>query len=130
MRLAAPPGAGRPNLKMPGLRTDTAPTWWDRTSCLINPEKQGTEMITTTFTERRELAHRISNGIDVRLFWGQSSNRVTIAVFDSHSDEALEFEVDARAALDAFKHPYAYAATRQASHLAAARSAATARPRS
>jgi hypothetical protein len=78
-------------------------------------------MMPTTFTERRELAHRISNGIDVRLFWGQSSNRVTIAVFDSHSDEALEFDVDAGAALDAFNHPYAYAATRPFRDLGATR---------
>ena len=75
-------------------------------------------MITTTFTERRELAHRINDGIEVALFWTQSSNRVTIAVLDSHSDETLEFEVDGADALDAFNHPYAFAATRNARTLA------------
>lgn len=67
--------------------------------------------MTTVLTERRELAHRTTDGIDVTLFWSQPSNRVTIAVLDSHSDEALEFEVDGVDALHAFNHPYAYAAT-------------------
>jgi len=78
-------------------------------------------MTTTAFTDRRELAHRTSDGIEVTLFWSKPSNRVSIAVRDSHSDESLEFEVDGGAALDAFNHPYAYAGTRRASNLAAPR---------
>jgi hypothetical protein len=78
-------------------------------------------MIATTFTPRRELAHRINDGIEVTLFWSQSSNRVTIGVLDSHSDEALEFDVNAGVALDAFNHPYAYAGTRKVRTLAATR---------
>ena len=70
-------------------------------------------MTATASTERRELAHRTSDGIEVTLFWSKPSNQVTIAVRDSHSDEAFEFEVDGGAALDAFNHPYAYAATRR-----------------
>jgi hypothetical protein len=70
-------------------------------------------MTATAFRERRELAHRTSDGIDVTLFWNQASDRVTIAVIDTRSDEALEFDVDGSAALDAFKHPYAYAAARR-----------------
>src|ERR1700760_1812991 len=69
----------------------------------------GTEMITTAFTDRRELAHRTSDGIEGTLFWSKPSDRVTIAVVDTRSDEALEFEVDASRALDAFDHPYAHA---------------------
>ena len=72
-------------------------------------------MTTTAFTERRELAHRTSDGIEVSLFWTQATNRVTIAVLDSHSDESLVFDVNGRDALDAFNHPYAYAATRRSS---------------
>ena len=67
-------------------------------------------MTATDFTERRELAHRTSDGIEVSLFWSRASNRVTLAVLDTRSDEALEFEVDGSDALDAFNHPYAYAA--------------------
>jgi hypothetical protein len=68
-------------------------------------------MTTTTLTERRELAHRTSDGIEVTLFWSTPSKRVTIAVYDTRSDEALEFDIDGGAAVDAFNHPYAYAAT-------------------
>jgi hypothetical protein len=75
-------------------------------------------MTATTLTDRRELARRTSDGIEVTLFWSKPSNQVTIAVLDTHSDEAFEFAVDGSAALDAFNHPYAYAATRQARNLA------------
>ena len=68
-------------------------------------------MSATAFTERREVAHRTRDGIEVTLFWSKPSNRVTIAVLDSVRDESVEFEVEGNAALDAFNHPYAYAAT-------------------
>jgi hypothetical protein len=67
-------------------------------------------MSTIELIERRELAHRRSDGIDVTLFWSRASNRVTISVFHARSATALEFEVDGADALDAFNHPYAYAA--------------------
>ena len=68
-------------------------------------------MTTSAATQRRELAHRSTNGIDVTLLWTKASNVVTIAVVDSHSGEELEFDVAGSRALDAFNHPYAYAAT-------------------
>jgi len=71
----------------------------------------GTEMATSAATERRELAHRTGNGIEVTLLWTKSTDTVTVAVVDTHSGEKLEFEVDGSCALDAFNHPYAYAAT-------------------
>ena len=70
-------------------------------------------MIATTLTKRRELAHRTSDGIEIILFWSKPSNQVTVAVLDTRSDEALEFDVDGSAALEAFNHPYAYAATQR-----------------
>jgi hypothetical protein len=73
-------------------------------------------MTATAFSERRELAHRTSDGIDVTLFWSKPSDRVTIAVVDTRSDEALEFDVDGSVALDAFNHPYAYAAALHTDH--------------
>jgi hypothetical protein len=72
-------------------------------------------MTAIALTDRRELAHRASDGIEVTLFWTKATNRVTIAVLDSHSDESLVFDVSGRDALDAFNHPYAYAATRRSS---------------
>jgi hypothetical protein len=71
-------------------------------------------MTATAFTERRELAHRTRDGIDVTLFWSKPANQVTIAVLDAHSGDGFEFEVDGSVALDAFNHPYAYAAIRDA----------------
>ena len=71
-------------------------------------------MTATAFTERRELAQRNSDGIEITLYWSRPSNRVTIAVLDTRSKEALEFDVEGSAALDAFNHPYAYAATSDA----------------
>jgi hypothetical protein len=71
----------------------------------------GPEMIASAATDRRELAHRSTNGTDVMLLWTESTNTVAIAVVDTHSGEELEFEVAGRFALDAFNHPYAYAAT-------------------
>ena len=68
-------------------------------------------MATSTATERRELAHRTGDGIEVTLLWTKSTNMIAIAVADTHSGEGLEFEVDGSRALDAFNHPYAYAAT-------------------
>jgi hypothetical protein len=82
-----------------------------------DPEEEA-KMITTAFTERRELAHRISDGIEVTLLWSKATDRVTIAVLDSRSEESLEFDVDGSAALDAFTHPYAYAAATYAPKLA------------
>ena len=74
-------------------------------------------MTTTGAPERRELARRTSDGIEVTLFWTKAASRVTIAVLDSRSEESLEFGVDSRDALDAFNHPYAYAANRRSRSL-------------
>ena len=67
-------------------------------------------MTSTATIERHELAHRTSDGIEVTLLWTKATNRVAIAVADTHSGEELEFEVAGSHALDAFNHPYAYAA--------------------
>jgi hypothetical protein len=70
-------------------------------------------MTPTAIAERRELAHRTNDGIEVTLFWTKPSGRVTIAVLDTRSGEAFEFDVNGSAALDAFNHPYAHAAAQR-----------------
>jgi hypothetical protein len=75
-------------------------------------------MTTGVPPQRRELAHRTNDGIDVTLLWSKASNRITISVFHARSATTLEFEVDGADALDAFNHPYAYAATAGAHHIA------------
>jgi hypothetical protein len=66
--------------------------------------------MTDTFSRRTELAHRRADGIDVYLFWNEPTTRVTVAVLDARAEDSFEFETDGRHALDAFNHPYAYAA--------------------
>ena len=58
-----------------------------------------------------ELAHRATDGLDVSLLWSRRTNRVTVAVSDARSGDSFQLAVDARHALDAFYHPYAYAAS-------------------
>ena len=67
-------------------------------------------MATTTITQKTELAHRTSEGIDVYLFWNRVNSRVTVTVFDERTNNGFELEIDSPDALDAFNHPFAYAA--------------------
>jgi hypothetical protein len=67
-------------------------------------------MATTTLNRRTELAQRTSDGIDVHLFWNEPGRRVTVSVFDERTNDGFELEVDGRDALDAFNHPFVYAA--------------------
>ena len=76
-------------------------------------------MTTTTFSDQRELAHRTSDGIEVSLLWSKRSDQIRIAVLDTRSCEALEFAVNPSDALDAFNHPYAYAAVQRVRGIAA-----------
>ena len=60
----------------------------------------------------REIAHRSSDGIEVVLFWHGQADRLTVAVTDDRTGAYFELDVEASQALDAFHHPYAYAAFR------------------
>jgi hypothetical protein len=69
----------------------------------------------TTTPLIRELNHRVSDGIDVRLLWRERDDRVLVAVSDGRTGEAFAIEVaDGERALDVFRHPFAYAASRHA----------------
>jgi hypothetical protein len=59
-----------------------------------------------------ELDHRSNDGLEVTLLWEAETNRVTVNVFDAKSGDDFVIEVDPTQALDAFHHPYAYAASR------------------
>lgn len=56
----------------------------------------------------RELDHRRSDGIDVRLLWNSRTNGVSVAVEDHHTSETFVLDVPSGQARDAFLHPYAY----------------------
>jgi hypothetical protein len=66
------------------------------------------EAITNSHS-RRELAHRISNGIEVTLYWGPARSEVVVEVIDHGTGHVFELTVPSDRALDAFHHPYAYA---------------------
>lgn len=63
-----------------------------------------------TDTSPVELDHRFADGIHVTLLWHPPTNRITIEVLDEARDESFEVEVPKDQALDAFHHPYWYAA--------------------
>jgi len=58
----------------------------------------------------RELAHRRSCGIDVRLLWDPDGGGLTVEVLDGSEGSSLVVPVGERPPLDVFRHPYAYAA--------------------
>jgi hypothetical protein len=58
----------------------------------------------------RELAAREHDGVCVRLLWHPRKNAVTVSVEDSRAGERFQLAVAADSALDAFYHPFAYAA--------------------
>lgn len=69
-------------------------------------------MITTT---HRELAHRRTDGLDVRLLWEPETDRVSVALMDARTGDGFEVPVAAgERPLDVFHHPFAYAAVRTA----------------
>jgi hypothetical protein len=61
-------------------------------------------------TLREELAHRATDGIEVTLLWCRCHNTVAVQVSDIGADTQFEVVVPREHALDAFYHPYAYAA--------------------
>jgi hypothetical protein len=60
----------------------------------------------------RELDHRRSDGIDVRLLWSQTDDQVLLAVSDAKRGERFAIAVEPHEARAAFQHPYAYAASK------------------
>ena len=79
------------------------------------------EGMSTTTTLTRELDHRESDGIEVRLLWRAHDDAVLVAVSDSRSGDAFTIEVlPGERPTDVFRHPYAYADARRAPLAAAA----------
>jgi hypothetical protein len=83
----------------------------DSTAHRIRPPRDLRSRCFGSIAAVRELDHRNSAGIDVRLLWDRQTNDVLLAVADEHTGESLTFEVHGAEALDAFRHPYAYAGT-------------------
>jgi hypothetical protein len=60
--------------------------------------------------ELRELAARDNDGIRVRLLWHPQENAVSVSVEDVRVGDCFQLAVTPERALDAFHHPFAYAA--------------------
>lgn len=62
--------------------------------------------------QAKELDARSGDGIDVRLLWYGATNTVTVSVRDASRDHGFELAVDPARALEAFRHPFAFASAR------------------
>ena len=60
--------------------------------------------------ETRELAVRESDGIHVLLLWHPNEDAITVTVEDARIGDRLQLPVAPDHALEAFYHPFAYAA--------------------
>ena len=58
----------------------------------------------------RELAARDTDGLHVQLLWNPIADAVSVAVDDLRAGERFHLAVASERALDAFYHPFAYAA--------------------
>lgn len=60
----------------------------------------------------RELDFRANDGLEVALVWRAGDQRLIVEVVDTKAAGGFRLEVFPTEALDAFQHPYAYAAFR------------------
>jgi hypothetical protein len=64
----------------------------------------------------RELAQRLSGTVEVLLLWHPEIDRVELSVSDVTTGEGFHIAVEPGTAMDAFHHPYAYAARRESAY--------------
>ena len=69
-------------------------------------------MANATQQPYRELAYRVSDGVEVVLFWHEVSDELTVTVSDDRTGAYFELAAAPDQALDVFDHPYAHAAFR------------------
>ena len=60
--------------------------------------------------QTRELAERDSDGIHILLLWHPRENTLSVSVEDARVGDQFDIAVAPDRALDAFYHPFAYAA--------------------
>jgi hypothetical protein len=62
----------------------------------------------TISQSRRELAQRVSGGIEVTLYWCAEDDNTSIELRQPASEERLAFVVPREDALEAFYHPFVH----------------------
>ncbi|MCZ4493577.1 MAG: hypothetical protein JWP53_2508 [Conexibacter sp.] len=78
-------------------------------------------MTDTTDILYRELDHRITDGLEVRLLWRPFDDALHVTMYDTRTSAHVAFPVrDRTRARDAFLHPFVYAPATPAAHVAAA----------
>jgi hypothetical protein len=60
-------------------------------------------------TNSRELAHRVTDGVEISLLWDEADGSLRVVVVDPRAGTAFEVPAPSDNALDVFYHPYAYA---------------------
>jgi hypothetical protein len=78
--------------------------------------------------QTRELDFRSTDGLEVALLWQPETDRISVTVFDAKTGDDFDFQVDPEDAMDAFHHPYAYAASRGLHFVAGTRTRTEALP--
>jgi hypothetical protein len=73
----------------------------------IEQETGKEDLMPRTIT-RRELAHRLTGGVDVSLWWDTLDDSLILEVCDTTLEASFEVVVAPDCGLDAFHHPYAY----------------------
>jgi hypothetical protein len=68
----------------------------------------------STPTARRELASRVTGDLEITLYWEAQENTTSIEVHQKATAQTIAFPVAADRALDAFHHPFAHLAEREA----------------
>ncbi len=68
------------------------------------------EATTPTRKRIRELAERTSNGTLMRLLWLQGTRELWVEVYEPELEATIVIPAEPDSALEAFHHPYAYAA--------------------
>jgi hypothetical protein len=78
--------------------------------------------------QTRELDFRSTDGLEVTLLWQPETDRVSVSVFDAKTGDDFDLDVEPSNAMDAFHHPYAYAASRGLHFVAGTRTPSEALP--
>ena len=60
---------------------------------------------------RRELARRVSSGLEVTLYWNPNDDSTSVEVWQHSTGETFGFDVPQERALEGFYHPFAHLST-------------------
>ena len=83
---------------------------------VANDDGQSPAMDKRRCQPARELAQRLSGTDEVLLLWHPEIDRVELSVSDVATGEGFHIEIAPGTAMDAFNHPYAYAARRESAY--------------